>query len=83
MRAAGRKMPSTSPSDVPVTKAMLSPMANGQIVWPVARMSSPEAVSSTNAAATLPGDGRIIGETFMLTICHSTMNATADSELRT
>ena len=66
-----------------MTKAMLSPIANGQTVWPVARMSSPEAVSSTNAAATLPGDGRMIGGTFMFTTCHSAMNAIADSAVRT
>ena len=83
MRAAARKMPRSRPSDVPTTKAMHSPTANGQTVWPVARISSPEAVNSTNAAATLAGDGRMIGDTFMLTICQMATNTTADSAVRT
>src|SRR5581483_629335 len=81
--AAGAKMPSTRPSDVPTMNATESPIANGHSVCKVARTSSPEAVSWTKATATLAGDGRITGGTFMLTICQSTMNATAEQATRT
>ena len=60
-------------------KAMTSPIANGQMVWPVARTSSPEAVSSTKAAPTLAGVGKMIGGTFMLTTCQMARKTITDS----
>ena len=54
-------------------------MAKGQMVARVALTNSPDAVSAMKATMTAAGAGRITGDTFMLTTCHSTRKPAPDS----